>query len=57
MSIEEEEAKTRTPLRSSPDKPVLNETWTLVNELPADSDSDYSEEEVSPSLCERWSQS
>lgn len=32
--------------RSTPSKPVLDETWTQVEELPDPNDSDYTDEEV-----------
>lgn len=33
--------------RSTPAKPVVDETWTQVEALPTDDDSDYTDEEVS----------
>ena len=41
MSVDGTEAA-----QPGPDKPVLDETWTPVEQLPAADDSDYSEEEV-----------
>lgn len=36
--------------RSTPAKPVVDETWTQVEELPEDHDSDFTDEEVSKTI-------
>lgn len=38
--------------RSTPAKPVVDETWTQVEELPDDDDSDFTDEEVSKTITQ-----